>query len=96
MNVYLNKFLVYFEIHLLLRIGFFFVFVGFAATENSLWPVFATSLGSLTPMLITQMMITNSWPRMGSSWKPTIMAGLCQCFNTSSSHFFNREGELYQ
>lgn len=58
--------------------GFSFVFVGFATTVNPLWPVFATAVGSLPPILIVQMIRTGRWPSIGSSWKVTVLAGACQ------------------
>lgn len=58
--------------------GFSFVFVGFATTANPLWPVFATAIGSLPPILIVQMISTGSWPALGGSWKVMVLAGACQ------------------
>lgn len=60
--------------------GFSFVFVGFATTVNPLWPVFATALGSLPPVLIVQMIRNGSWPVIGGSWRVTVLAGACQGF----------------
>jgi drug/metabolite transporter (DMT)-like permease len=58
--------------------GLSFVFVGLATTVNPLWPVFATALGSLAPILISQLLITGSWPVIGISWKTIALAGICQ------------------
>lgn len=60
--------------------GFSFVFVGFATTVNPLWPVFATAIGSLPPVLIVQMMSTGGWPAIGRSWRVTVLAGAFQGF----------------
>jgi drug/metabolite transporter (DMT)-like permease len=58
--------------------GFSFVFVGFATTVNPLWPVFATAIGSLPPIMMVQMMNTGGLPSIGNSWKTTLLAGACQ------------------
>lgn len=58
--------------------GFSFVFVSFATTVNPLWPVFATAIGSLPPILIVQLINTGYWPAIGSSWKTIVLAGVCQ------------------
>lgn len=60
--------------------GFSFVFVGLATTVNPLWPVFFTAIGSLAPILVSQLMLTGVWPVIGKSWKTIVLAGVCQGF----------------
>lgn len=58
--------------------GFSFVFVGLATTSNPLWPVFATAVGSLGPILIMMLLSGNRIPGAGSAWKMVVAAGSAQ------------------